>query len=121
MNREHDRRDFDRFPIELTIEVSGTSSDGSTHREKAALNDISGGGAKFITHHPDRYFPGQPLDLIIYLPGTKEVKAQMRGKARVVRIGDSGSISEGRGVSIAVQLSTSLQFKRIESEASKNA
>jgi len=113
MNQESDRRDFDRFPIELAIEVSGKGSDGRTHKEKAALRDISGEGARFITQHPDRYFQGQKLELVIYLPGTEEVQAQMRGKARVVRIGSSGTIPDGWGTSIAVRLSTSLQFKRV--------
>lgn len=112
MNQESDRRDFDRFPIEFAIEVSLKDSDGRTHKEMTALRDISGGGARFITQNPDRYFQGQNLDLVIYLPGTNEVKAQMRGRARVVRIGDSGNIPEGGGISIAVKLSTSLQFKR---------
>jgi hypothetical protein len=112
MNQEPDRRGFDRFPIEFVIEVSGKDNDGRTHKEKTTLQDISGEGAKFITQHPDRYFQGQNLELVIYLPGTNEVKAQMRGKARVVRIGDSENIAEGGGISIAVKLFTSLQFKR---------
>ena len=114
MNKEHDRRDFDRFPIEFPIEVSGKDSDGRTHREKTTLDDISGEGAKFITHHPDRYFPNQPLDLTIYLPGTKAVKARMKGRAKVVRIGDTGDIPKGGGIRIAVKLHTSLQLTRIE-------
>ncbi|MBW1689324.1 MAG: PilZ domain-containing protein [Deltaproteobacteria bacterium] len=112
MNQEPDRRGFDRFPIALAIEVLGKGSDGRTQREKTTLRDISGEGARFITQHPDRYFQGQNLELVIYLPGTQEVQAQMRGKARVVRIGDSGTIAEGGGTSIAVKLFTSLQFKR---------
>ena len=114
MNQESDRRDFDRFPIEFAIEVSGKDSDGGTYKERTALQDISGEGARFVTQHPDRYFQGQTLELVIYLPGTNEVKAQMRGTARVVRIGTSGNIPEGGGISIAVKLSTSLQFKRVE-------
>jgi len=114
MNKEQDRRGFDRFPIDFTIEVSGKSSDGRTHRERTTLSDISGGGAKFITHHPDRYFPDQQLDLTIYLPGPKEVKAQMKGMARVVRIGDLGDIPEAGETSIAVMLHKFLQFKRVE-------
>jgi len=114
MNQESDRRDFDRFPIEFAIEVSGKDSDGRTHKERTALQDISGEGARFSTQHPDRYFQGQNLELVIYLPGTNEVKAQMRGRARVVRIGDSGNTPEGAGISIAVKLSTSLQFKRVK-------
>ncbi len=114
MNLEYDRRDFNRFSIEFAIEVSGKDRDGRTHRERATLRDISGEGAKFITQYPDRYFPDQPLDLTIYLPGTKEVKAQMRGRARVVRIGDSENIPEGEGISIAVKLYTSLQFERLD-------
>jgi hypothetical protein len=114
MNHESDRRDFDRFPIAFAIEVSGKDRAGRAHRERTILSDISGGGARFITQHPDRYFPNQPLDLTIYLPGTKEVKAQMRGEARVVRIGDSDDVPEGGGISIAVKLYTCLQFKRIE-------
>jgi len=114
MNKERDRRDFDRFPIDFTIEVSGKSSDGRIHRESTILSDISGGGAKFITRHPDRYFPDQQLDLTIYLPGTKEVKAQMKGIARVVRIGYPANIPEAEEASIAVRLQKFLQFKRLE-------
>jgi hypothetical protein len=113
VNKASDRRDFDRFPIEFAIQVSAKDSSGKIHKEKTALQDISGEGARFITHYPDRYFQDQNLELVIYLPGTNEVKAQMWGKARVIRIGDSGNISEGGGTSIAVKLSTSLQFTRL--------
>lgn len=120
MNNKLDKRDFNRFPMEFVLKVSAEDNEGKKFDEKAVLQDISGGGARFISQQAGKYFPGQLLDLIIYLPGTDDVKSYMNGKATVVRINpaDNSGISEkSRGISIAVKLDTLLYLERDERTA----
>jgi hypothetical protein len=115
MNKTPDRRNFDRFPITFQMEVAAEDSKGKKYQDNAVLENISGEGAKFITQQADKYFPGQSLELIIHLPDSDEVKAQMRGKATVIRIDPSAnSVAEGKSqiISIAVKLDTPLHFER---------
>ena len=95
MNSISDKRDFDRFPMEFVLEVSAKDSEGKEFDEKTVLEDISGEGAKFITQQAGKYFPGQSLEVTIYLPGPNDVKADMRGTATVVRIDPSGNSGIG--------------------------
>ncbi len=110
-----DRREFNRFSVEFVVEVAAEDAAGNRFEDKAALNDVSGGGAKFTTQQDDRYFPGQELEVNIYLPGTDDVKARMRAKATVVRIDQFGSSDIGKkapGADISVKLTTRLNFER---------
>jgi hypothetical protein len=109
VNQQNDRRDFDRFPIEFTVEVVTQDSDGKKHKEQTVLMDISGGGARFITREAEQYFPGQLLEITIYLPGAEGVKAHMRGRATVVRVDTSSGLP-----GVAIKLDTSLRFERLE-------
>jgi hypothetical protein len=109
VNQQTDRRDFDRFPIEFAVEVATKDSEGKEYRELTVLMDISGGGARFITREAEKYYPGQLLEMTICLPGTKGVKAHMRGMATVVRVDTSSGTSD-----VAVTLDTSLRFERLD-------
>ena len=115
MNINPDQRDFNRFPMEFVLKVSAEDNEGKKFDEKAILQDISGGGARFISQQAGKYFPGQLLDLIIYLPGTDDVKAHMCGKATVVRIVSAGVLhinEKNSTLSIAVKFVSSLLFER---------
>jgi len=117
MNNKSDRRAFNRFPIEFVMEVSSEDIEGKKFNEKTVLEDISGGGAKFITQQARKYFPGQSLEMTIYLPGPNAVKADMRGKATVVRIdpsGNSGIGEKSQEMSIAVTFDNPLHFERVD-------
>jgi hypothetical protein len=110
-----DTRHFERFSIDFTIEVIAYGRDGGKHREKTILEDISGEGARFLTGRAERYFVGQTLEVSIYLPETDEVKASMKGKAKVVRIGpcsNADSSGQSQPVSVAVKLDNPLSFER---------
>jgi len=117
MDDRSDRRKFDRFPMEFILEVIAKDSKGNKFTDITALKNISGESAKFITRQTNKYFPGQSLELNIFLPGTNDVKAQMRGKASVVRIGtySNKDIEEESGVTgIALILETPLSFERVD-------
>ena len=117
MNNKPERREFDRFPVEFVMEVVGEDNEGKKFNEKTVLKDISGGGAKFITQQAGKYFLGQALEIIIYLPDTDEVKAYMRGTATVLRIDPSSNKDIGeksQEMSIAVRFDTSLHFERVD-------
>ena len=117
MNNKSDKRKFNRFTIEFAMEVSSKDIEGNEYKDKPDLKDISGGGIKFITKQKGRYFLGQLLEITIHLPGTKEVKFSMSGKANVVRIDSSdrsGIDKKSLTMSIATELVTPLSFKRVE-------
>lgn len=110
------QREFDRFSIDLALEVSATDSLGEKYNEKTELVQISGGGARFITRQADRYFIGQIVDVTIDMPGTTEVKATMKGTATVLRIEPSSPSDNGEEdqtvIVIAIKFNTRLQFTR---------
>ena len=117
MNNRSERRAFNRFPMEFVLEVSAKDSEGKEFNERTVLKDISGDGAKFITQQARKYFPGQSLEMTIYLPGPNDVKADMRGKATIVRIdpsSNSGIGEKSQAMSIAVTFDTPLYFERVD-------
>ena len=123
MNNKPDRRNFNRFTIEFVMEVATEDIEGKKFNEKTMLKDISGEGAKFITQQARKYFPGQSLEMTIYLPGTNDVKADMRGKATVVRIdspSNSGLGEKSQEMSIAVTFDTPLHFERVDVKTQGN-
>ncbi len=123
MTDNTDRRGFERFSMELVVEVASKDVEEKIFNEKTVLTDISGGGAKFITRNAQRYFLGQLLDLKIYLPGTDDVKGYMKGEATVVRIDpfDSSEIDEkNQGAGIAVEFNDWLNFERSDMENKKD-
>jgi len=116
MNNKSVKREFDRFPVEFVLEVASEDREGNKFKERTVLKDISGEGARFITQQAGKYFPGQSLEMTIYLPGTNEVKADMRGTATVIRIdplNDSEKTNKSPEGCIAVKFETHLNFARI--------
>jgi len=121
MKGNSERREFTRFPVEFAVEIIAHDSTGKTCRERSTLKDICGGGAKFTTLRPDIYAQGQPLDIVVYLPGVKKLNASMKGKATVVRIEPPGHL-HGKGTNketgIAISFDTWLDFERADMERS---
>ncbi len=115
MNHNPDKRDFNRFPVEFELKVSAEDNEEKKFEEQTVLQDISGEGARFISQLPDNYYPDQLLNLVIYLPGTEDVKAHMCGKVTVVRIVSPGVLDineKNSTLSIAVKFESSLLFER---------
>jgi PilZ domain-containing protein len=110
------QRDFDRFPIEFEVRVSFVDNHNEEINDRAALRDVSGSGAMFITRIPEKYYLGQILTLTIFLAGTDEVSACMRGEASVARIHqfkkDDGNIDNATK-GIGVKFNEPFDFKRI--------
>jgi hypothetical protein len=124
MNNRSEKRAFNRFPIEFVLEVSAKDGEGKEFNERTVLKDISGEGAKLITQQAGKYFPGQSLEMIIYLPGPNDVKADMRGKATVVRIdpsSNSGISEKSQEMSIAVTFDAPLHFERVDIKKEENS
>ena len=115
MDKESDKREFDRFPIEFMLEVFAEDVEGKIFEDTAVLKDVSGGGGKFQTQKSDMYFPDQLLEITILLPGTDEMEAYMKAKAIVVRI-DPSNDSEKNNKSpegcISVKFETRLNFEK---------
>jgi len=117
MKKNTEKRDFERYPIKLMMKVTVADSEGTHYEEQAVLENISGGGAKFISHSIERYFLGQPLELLINLPGTSDVKASMRVKATIVRVDPPTDLDfhrENVGGAVAVKFDSRLEFERID-------
>ncbi len=115
MKNNPDKRGFNRFPMKFVLKVSAEDNNGTKFEEQTVLQDISGGGARFISQQAGKYFPGQLLDLIIYLPGTDDVKAHMCGKATVIRIVSAGVLEineKNSKLGIAVKFVSFLLFER---------
>ena len=119
MGRKTERREFERFPLDFVIQITARDNLGKKHRERSVLMDISGEGAKFLAGKPDIYFVGQDLEIVIYLPGVKKLRALMKGRATVVRIDaprHAGMKGKARKTGIAVAFETWLDFERAERE-----
>ena len=112
-----ERRQFSRYEVELVIEITAKDITGETYRDMSILQNISSGGANFITQKADKYYQGQKLELKIYLPGTDEVKACIKGPATVVRTESMQNSPPDQNVvqkEIAVVIEMALQFERID-------
>jgi len=116
MNNQADKREFERLTIDFVLEVYSEDVEGKKFEDKADLKDVSGGGAKFLTQKFDMYFPGQLLEITIFLPGTDEMEAHMKAKATVVRIdpsNDSEKDNKSQGRGISVKFEARLNFERV--------
>ncbi len=117
MNNPTDKRDFKRLPIDLSLKVTAENIEGEKFIDRAVLEDVSGGGAKFLTQKPEKYFQGQLLEIAINMPGTSDISAQMKTSATVVRIDQSDiskNESHNKETTVAVKFNTRLNFERDE-------
>lgn len=102
-----DRREFERYVLQFEVEVSDAMS--GVLLETSSLQDISGGGLSFVSHHDEPYVQGQELHLLIRLPETDTMSACMRGRGIVVWIGKENTES---GRLVGVELFEPLQFEQ---------
>jgi len=110
-----ERRAFQRYSMGLTIDVSAHDRDGVPFIGQGILDNVSGGGAKFIAENGGNYFHGQILEIRVSLPGTDEINAIMHGQATVVRIEplrEAGYAQERTRVAVAVKFHDRLRFVR---------
>jgi len=118
-----DKRGFSRHWVSFPVIVSRRAGDSEAHREKSVLQDISGGGALFVSSSPENYYPGQLLYISIMLDGTNDVRARIRTEATVIRIhqheSTNGRESEKKGAGIAVQFDRSFEFERVDNNNSE--
>ena len=95
--------------------VTAVDGDVPFVSERSELHDVSGGGAMFISRHPEKYFLGQLLKLEIFLAGTRDVRACVKTEASVVRIHDieeDESAQSGAKTGIAVKFHQPFEFER---------
>ena len=116
METKSDKRAFERFQVEFEADVTARDLKAEIFQDRALLIDISGEGAKFVTQQSQRYYIGQLLDLVIYMPGTKDVRACMKVTATVLRMDSDGTKTGGphHGTSIALKLEAPLHFERLD-------
>ncbi len=114
-----DQRAFSRHWVSFPVIISWAGDfENEDSREKTVLQDISGGGALFVSKNPGNYYPGQLLKIAIMLDGTHDVKARIMTEATVIRIRhdikpDAHS-PDPKTARIAVQFDWSFEFERID-------
>ncbi|MCF8093770.1 MAG: PilZ domain-containing protein [Desulfobacteraceae bacterium] len=111
-----EQRDFDRYPVSFPVRISGKDKNRSPFEEESRLQDVSGNGAMFITRYPDRYYPGQLLQLSILLDAAEDVQACISNEAAVVRIHPHHcELSDPSGLAgIAVRFHYTFDFERVD-------
>ncbi len=88
--KHEDYREFERHPIDFSIEVCPASDQATPFFDQSKLNNISGGGVCFSTLQPEFYYAGQHVALKVRMPGTDQVDASMECQAKVVWIHYAG-------------------------------
>jgi hypothetical protein len=107
-----EKREFVRLQMKFMVKVTASNLDGEEFFDNAAaLFDVSGGGAKIMTDHRERYFTDQSLELTIYLPSVEEGRAFMKGKATVKWVGNELSM-DGSKAGVGVHFDEPLNFNR---------
>jgi len=116
MEKGDDKREFDRFPIDFRLVVHSRDVEDTKIEDRAVLENVSGGGAKFLTQNSDMYFQGQLLEITFFLPGANKIEAFLKAIGKVERIEPSedsnkhGNRQEGF---IAVKFDERLKFERV--------
>lgn len=115
--KNSDQRSFARYAVSFPVLVAGNDPAHAQFEEKSQLQDVSGSGAMFITPFPDRYYPGQFLQLSILLDTAEDVQARISNEATVVRIHpQSRQASDPRPrAGVAVHFHCSFDFERTDS------
>lgn len=110
-NDFEERRNYERYEIEIKVEIYDMDGAAKEYLETTTLRDISGGGARFASQHPERYSIGQRLFVSIVLPGTESRHPSMQGKATVIWVGDDGD--SGMGASVGLRMDDLLVFDHL--------
>jgi hypothetical protein len=84
---DHEKeREFERYSVSLKADVNLAGG----YSETTVLRDVSGGGASFITTHPERYSIGDRVDITIRLPGGGSLHAKVKGAGKVASMKELG-------------------------------
>jgi hypothetical protein len=116
MEIKYEKRAFKRFQVEFEADITARDLKAEIFQDRVMLKNISGEGANFITQQSQRYYIGQLLNLVIYMPGNRDVQACMKVTATVLRM-DSDSPKTGGSdheMSIALKLEAPLHFERLD-------
>ncbi|MDX8404360.1 MAG: PilZ domain-containing protein [Mariprofundaceae bacterium] len=108
-DQSENNREYERYNITLNAEVKSIDNRANNLSEITVLKDISGGGARFVTTHPNYYGIGQKVDLIIQLPGGDTMNTRMEGVGRVIWMGEMGE----EEVSVGLCMDDLLVFEHI--------
>jgi hypothetical protein len=107
--QNQEKRKFKRYDLGVrAVAQSGDAGDAG-QQEAVWLCDLSGEGTLFHTACPDWYVPGEPVSLMICMPGAPGVHATMRTRGIVSRV-EAGR-SKGEAL-VALQFLVPLQFAR---------
>jgi len=120
MSNAREKSDDNRFAIDFDVDLVTEDPGGLRRRERTVLMSISCEDARVMSYNTERYFPGQSLELTIYLPGIEDVKACVRAKATVVRIDPlqtPGIEEKSPEECLTVSFDTPLYFERIGESA----
>lgn len=111
------QRSFARYAVSFPVLVAGKDPDRSPFEEKSKLQDVSGNGAMFITRFPDRYYPGQFLQISILLDAAEDVRARISNEATVIRIRPHtpGPSDPPGHAGVAVHFHCAFDFERTDS------
>jgi len=108
------QRSFERFPLDLSVRVSGESPSGEAFTDHGIMNNISGSGVCFFTDHPEWYSDGQTLVVHVCLPGTDQLDAGMESSGTVVWVfpgqGEEGSDDVGQS-QIGISMDGCMMFE----------
>lgn len=107
--KDANRRAYERYALDLKVRVYALVGDETQMLEESVLRDVSGGGVSFASRDPGRYHVGQPLQLVIMLPGTDRVDVRMEGQATVIRIDEPAG---GDRALIGVSMDDMLDLRR---------
>ncbi len=108
-----DNRSYQRYDIDMVLEVTGKNKQGLSFTEQACLLNISGGGALFTTTNLENFNLGQILETSIKLPGTHEIIGNMNTTAVVLRLeknNPSDKVSGDKFLKVAVYFHKYLQL-----------
>ena len=108
------KRTSERHSLEFEVEVFAVSGTEKETIEKTTLHDISGGGACFLSSHPESYSIGQRITLEICMPDTHKTDACMQGQATIARIDDiqATEADKTHQASIGVSMDNMLSFQQ---------
>lgn len=107
-----ERRSSPRYSIDFMLEVAVQDKEGRQHVEKSELVDLSSGGAKFVTHHPDWYSVHRKVHITTFLPGAEHLQACMKGTATVQWIATSKAEGGQSLWEVGISIDQPWDFKR---------
>jgi len=112
-HKHETERDFERFPLDFLVEISGFSPAGKSFSDCGKMNNISGSGLCFSTAHAHWYTEGQKLHIQVCLPGTDALNATMASDASVAWIchSDQQHNSELEGTLIGIIMHGCMAFE----------